>query len=67
MEMSMLSLCHVDLVQLLHVYRYFFLLWSLTLVFPIYWVLTESRIKLKLVLGGVRIVVLSISSHKQTQ
>ena len=31
-----------------------------------YRVLTESRIPLKLVLGGVRIVALSISSHEQT-
>ena len=31
-----------------------------------YWVLMESRIPLKPVLGGV-IVALSISSHKQTQ
>ena len=29
--------------------------------------LTESRIPLKPVLGGVRIVVLFISSHEQTQ
>ena len=29
--------------------------------------LTESRIPLKLVLGGVRIVALSIRSHEQTQ
>ena len=32
-----------------------------------YGVLTESRIPLKPVLGGVRIVALSISSHEQTQ
>ena len=31
------------------------------------WVLTESRIPLKQVLGGVRIVAHSISSHEQTQ
>ena len=30
-------------------------------------VLTESRISLEPVLGGVRIVALSISSHEQTQ
>ena len=30
-------------------------------------VLAESRIPLKPVLGGVRIVALSISSHEQTQ
>ena len=32
-----------------------------------YWVLTESRIPLKPVLGGVRIVALSNSFYKQTQ
>ena len=31
------------------------------------WVLMESRIPLKLVLGYVKIVALSISSHEQTQ
>ena len=36
------------------------------LVFQAYWVLTESRIPLKPVLGGVRIVALSNSSHEQT-
>ena len=38
--------------------------------FPVlleYWVLTESRIPLKPVLVVMRIVALSISSHKQTQ
>ena len=34
--------------------------------FQEYWVLMESRILLKLVLGGVRIVALSINSHEQT-
>ena len=37
------------------------------LVLQEYWVLTESRILLKPVLGGVRIVALFISSHEQTQ
>ena len=37
------------------------------LVLPEYLVLTESSIPLKPVLEGVRIVVLSISSHEQTQ
>ena len=32
-----------------------------------YWVLTESRIPLKPVLGDIRIIALSISSHEQTQ
>ena len=36
------------------------------LVLQEYWVLVESRILLKPVLGGVRIVALSISSHEQT-
>ena len=31
------------------------------------WIITESRIPLKLVLGGVRIVAHSINSHDQTQ
>ena len=30
-------------------------------------VLTESRIPHKLVLGGMRIVTISVSSHEQTQ
>ena len=37
------------------------------LVLRKYWVLTEHRIPLKPVLGGVIIVALSISSHEQTQ
>ena len=37
------------------------------LVFQQYWVLTESRIPVRPVLGDVRIVALSISSHEQTQ
>ena len=37
------------------------------LVLQEYWVLKESRIPLKPVLGGVRIVALSISSQEQTQ
>ena len=36
------------------------------LVLQEYWVLTESRIPLKPVLGDVRIVAFSISSHEQT-
>ena len=38
-----------------------------TLVFQEYWVLVESRVPLKPMLGGVRIFVLSISSHDKTQ
>ena len=37
------------------------------LVLQEYWILTESRILLKAVLGCVRNVALSISSHEQTQ
>ena len=37
------------------------------LVLQVYWVLMENRIPLKLVLGGIRIIALSISSHEQTQ
>ena len=37
------------------------------LVLQEYWVLTESRIRLKPVLGSVRIVALTINSHEQTQ
>ena len=44
-----------------------FMIFFHTLVLQEYWVLTESRLSLKPVLGGVRIVALSISSHKQTQ
>ena len=37
------------------------------LVLKEYWVLTERRIPRKPVLGGVKIVALSISTHEQTQ
>ena len=37
------------------------------LVLHEYWVLTENKIPLKPVLGGVRIVALPISFHEQTQ
>ena len=37
------------------------------LVLQEYWVLTESRIPLKPVLGDVSSVALSISSHEQTK
>ena len=37
------------------------------LVLQQYWVLMESRIPLKPVLRGIRIVALSISSYEQTQ
>ena len=37
------------------------------LVLQEYWVLAESRIPLKPVVGGVRVVALSISFHEKTQ
>ena len=37
------------------------------LVLQEYWVLAEIRIPLKLVLEGMRIVALSITSHEQNQ
>ena len=60
----------MELVKLLPVHRYsvdFFLFHILVL--QEYWVLAVNRIMLKPVLGGegVRIVVLSISSHEQTK
>ena len=45
----------------------FLMVFFLILVLQEYWVLTESRIPDKLVLGGVRIIALSISFHEQTQ
>ena len=56
----------VELVKLLPVHRYSVDVFHI-LVLKEYWVLTESRIPLKPVLGDVRIVALSISSHEQTQ
>ena len=52
-----------------HVLLFLFneLLFFHILVLLEYWVLKESRIPLKPVLGGVRIVALSISSHDPTQ
>ena len=55
----------MELVKLHPVYRYGVDIFHV-LVLREYWVLTESSIPLKAVLGGVRIVVLSISSHEQT-
>ena len=37
------------------------------LIIPEHWVLPKSRIPAQLVLGGVRIVAPSISSHEQAQ
>ena len=56
----------MELIKLLPVHRYSVDIFH-TLVLRAYWVQTESRITLKLVLGSVRIVALSISSHEQTQ
>ena len=53
--------------KLLPVHQYIVLLFFYILVLQEYWVLTESRVLLKPVLGGVRVFALSISSHKQTQ
>ena len=61
-----LSLCCVELVKLLPIHRYRVDIFHI-LVLQEYWVLTESRIPLKPVLGSVRIVALSIRSHEQTQ
>ena len=58
--------CVVELVKLLPVHRYsvdnFHILDILE-----YLILAESRLSLKLVLGSVRIIALSNSSHEQTQ
>ena len=48
------------------VYRYSIDIFHI-LVLQEYWVMKESRIPLKSVLVGVRIVALTISSHEQTQ
>ena len=57
----------VELVKLLPVHRYIVLIFFHILILLEYWVLVESRTPLKPVLGGVRMVALSISSHEQTQ
>ena len=53
--------------RLIEVNNNLVLIFSHILVLHECWVLTESRILLKPGLEGVRIVVLSISSHEQTQ
>ena len=55
----------VELVKLLHVHRNSVDIFHI-LVLHEYWFLTESRILLKSVLGGVRYGALSISSNEQT-
>ena len=56
----------MELVKLLYVHPYSVDIFHVLLLQE-YWVLKESTIPLKLVLGGVGIVALTISSHKQTQ
>ena len=63
-DFSLWFLCGVG--KTLPVHRYSVVSFHI-LVLQEYWVLTESRIQLKPVLGGVRIVAISISSHEQTQ
>ena len=61
------SLRHVELVE--HTSSRFdiVLIFFHVLVLQEYWVLAQSKIPLRLVLGGVRSVALSISSHEQRQ
>ena len=56
----------MEFVKLLPVHRYVVDIFSYSGPSE-YWVLMESRIPLKPVLGGVRIVEHFISSHEQTQ
>ena len=60
------ALCHLELVKLLPVHRYRVDIFHI-LVLQEYWLLTESKIQLKSVLVGVRILTPSISSQEQTQ
>ena len=56
----------MEFVKILIVHRYSVDIFHI-LVHQEYWVLTESRIPLKLVPGDVRIIALSISSYEQTK
>ena len=56
----------MELVKLLPVHLYSVDIFHI-LVLREYWVLMESRIQFKPVLGVVGIVALSINSHEQTQ
>ena len=56
----------MELVKLLPVHRYKVDIFHILVLWE-YWALTESRILLKPVLGGMIIVALCISSHEQTQ
>ena len=53
----------MELVKLLPVHRYSVDIFFHILFLQEYWFLTESRILIKSVLGGMRIVALSISSQ----
>ena len=64
-QLSLSFLCGVGKTSPMH--RYSFDIFSYSVHIQEYWVLTEIRILLKPVLGDVRIVALSISSHEQTQ
>ena len=82
-QVSLLYMCHVhssqftsslglrsspdNEVKLLPVHQFKLICCFHILVLRENVVLTESRKLLKLVLGGMRIVALSISSHEQTQ
>ena len=57
----------MELVKLLPVHRYSVDIFSYSGLSGLFMVLTESRIPLKPVLGGVRINAFSINSHEQTQ
>ena len=65
-RLQQLSLCLVELVKL-SLYIDIVLRFSHILAIWKYFVLAESTIPLKPVVGGVRIVELSIRSHEQTQ
>ena len=65
-RLQQLSLCLVELVNLFPYIDIVFI-FSHILAIREYWVLTDSTIPLKPVLGDVRIAVLSNISHEQTQ
>ena len=59
-KVGLSKLCHLNLQSIVLIFFHI-------LVPQEYWVQTKSRIPLKPVLGGVRIVALCISTHEQTQ
>ena len=61
----MIRIISVELVKLLPVHRYSVDIFHV-LILQEYWVLMESKITLKPLLGSVRIVALSIYSYEQT-